>query len=176
VTLLLAALLAATPAATPAATGGVWLDVPYAAGPDRACGSAVAWMVTAYWAQNRGTPDRVPPVEETHERLFRPLKEGVTTGDLEAYFKGLGFRTFAFSATLADVEHHLRRGRPLIVILEPAGPGAPLHYVTIAGIDPGRNLILLNDPAGRKLQKMDLRRFERQWQGTGRWTLLAVPE
>jgi ribosomal silencing factor RsfS len=53
---------------------------------------------------------------------------------------------------------------------------APLHYVVIAGLDPERQLVLLNDPAQRKLLQEDRSRFEQEWKGAGRWTLLALPE
>jgi hypothetical protein len=51
-----------------------------------------------------------------------------------------------------------------------------LHYVVVAGLDQERKLVLLNDPAQRKLLMEDRSRFEREWKGAGRWTLLALPE
>jgi len=63
----------------------------------------------------------------------------------------------------------------LIVALKP-GSMAPLHYVVVAGIDQERQLVLVNDPAQRKLLKEDRSRFEREWKGAGRWTLLALPD
>jgi uncharacterized protein YvpB len=50
-----------------------------------------------------------------------------------------------------------------------------MHYVVIAGIDSGQGLVYVNDPAQRKLLKLDRRTFEREWSVPGRWTLLAVP-
>ncbi|HMK22653.1 MAG TPA: hypothetical protein VK466_09985, partial [Terriglobales bacterium] len=55
------------------------------------------------------------------------------------------------------------------------GRGTPLHYVVVAGIDAEHRVVLLNDPAERKLLQRDFDTFEKEWRGTGHWTLLAVP-
>ena len=66
-------------------------------------------------------------------------------------------------------------GRPLIAALKP-GSGSSLHYVVVAGLDQPQQLVLVNDPAQRKLLKEDQSQFEREWKAAGHWTLLAVPE
>jgi hypothetical protein len=48
--------------------------------------------------------------------------------------------------------------------------------VVVAGFDPAKKLVLVNDPAERKLLQRDLSTFEKEWKGTGNWTLLAVPQ
>ena len=95
--------------------------------------------------------------------------------DMQRYFEQNGYSAFTFAGEWSDLEQHLERGRPLIVALKPGSTG-PLHYVVVAGIDQERQLILVNDPAQRKLLKEDRSRFEREWKGTGRWTLLALPD
>ena len=50
-----------------------------------------------------------------------------------------------------------------------------LHYVVVAGVDDSSQVVLLNDPAQRKLLKEDRAQFEHEWKATGFWTLLAVP-
>jgi predicted double-glycine peptidase len=90
---------------------------------------------------------------------------------MERYFEQSGFRAFVFKGEWADLGHHLARGRPLIVALrEPRSD----HYVVLTGLD-GREVVLVNDPAQRKLLKVDRASFERAWKGTGNWTLMAVP-
>jgi hypothetical protein len=44
------------------------------------------------------------------------------------------------------------------------------------GLDPAQNLIVVNDPADRKLLKLEAAAFEKEWKGTGHWMLLAVPQ
>jgi hypothetical protein len=46
----------------------------------------------------------------------------------------------------------------------------------VAGIDWEKGIVLLNDPAQRKLLKQDRDGFEKQWRFTGKWTLLALPQ
>jgi ABC-type bacteriocin/lantibiotic exporter with double-glycine peptidase domain len=89
------------------------------------------------------------------------------------YFEANGFRAFAFPADWVDIERQLHYGRPLIVALK---PGASLHYVVVAGVDEPEQLVLVNDPAQRKLLKEDQSQFEREWKAAGNWALLAVPQ
>ena len=46
----------------------------------------------------------------------------------------------------------------------------------LPGLIRAKNLVLVNDPAERKLLQRDLSTFEKEWKGTGNWTLLAVPQ
>jgi hypothetical protein len=91
------------------------------------------------------------------------------------YFRQNGYRAFAFAGQSADLERQLRLGRPLLVALKP-GSRSSLHYVVVAGLDQPGQLVLVNDPAQRKLLKEDISQFEREWRRAGNWTLLAVPE
>jgi len=54
--------------------------------------------------------------------------------------------------------------------------GPALHYVVVVGLDARQQLVLVNDPAQRKLLQEDASRFEREWKAAGHWLLLAVPE
>ena len=47
--------------------------------------------------------------------------------------------------------------------------------MVIDGIDTERNLVTMNDPAVRKLLSEERGRFEKEWNATRNWTLLAVP-
>ncbi|HLI29469.1 MAG TPA: C39 family peptidase, partial [Terriglobia bacterium] len=76
----------------------------------------------------------------------------------------------------SDLADHLGKGRPLIVCLREPGIESTLHYVVVAGLDPGRNVVLVNDPARRKLTMLAQASFERQWATAHNWTLLAVPQ
>ncbi|MGE5322709.1 MAG: cysteine peptidase family C39 domain-containing protein, partial [Actinomycetota bacterium] len=86
-----------------------------------------------------------------------------------------GFRTFALKGDWALLREHLEKGRPLIVALKPAKGEIALHYVVVAGLDWSSDVLMINDPAQRKLLKVERRRFEKEWQAVGRWTLLAIP-
>lgn len=154
---------------------GVWLDVPFVRQSKNACGPASIAMVMQYWSEQRGAASG-PEADagRIQEALYSRPAHGIYASGLERYLQQHGFRTFAFSAGWADLRQHLEKGRPLIVGLKPGG-GTALHYVVVAGISQEPRLVLVNDPAERKLLKRDWASFEREWSATGKWTLLALP-
>ncbi len=159
-----------------AAAPGVWLDVPFVKQPKDGCGAAVVAMVIQYWSQQQGrAADAAAEVDAIQRALYSPDAHGIYASALEQYFREHGFRAFALAATWQDLQQHLEKGRPLIVALQPAAK-APLHYVVVVGIDPPQQLVLVNDPAERKLLKRNRSEFEKEWQRAGHWTLLALPE
>jgi predicted double-glycine peptidase len=173
--------------AMPAAEdSGVWLDVPFVKQEKDGCGAASVAMVMQYWFDRRNCADGkqasgdacAPEVDaaEIYRALYTPGARGVYASAMERYFKQRGFSAFAFRGDWDDLLNHLRKGRPLIVALKPSEAGAPLHYVVVAGLDTGAGLVLLNDPAQRKLLKQDRADFEKQWSGVDKWTLLALPQ
>ncbi len=169
----LGALCGLARAADPA---GVWIDVPFVAQQGEGCGAASLAMVMQYWEQKLGRAATASSDYAQIERaLYSPGAHGIYASAMEHYLRGNGYRTFAFAGTLGDLAEHVAKGRPLIVALEP-GKGEPLHYVVVAGVDPARQTVLVNDPAQRKLLAEDTARFEREWKAAGSWTLLAVPE
>jgi len=153
----------------------VWLDVPFVKQEKNGCGAASIAMVMQYWQRQQGQgANASSDAEEIQKILYAAGARGIYASDLERYFREHSYQTFAFAGRVEDLRTHLGKGRPLIVALEPSR-GAPLHYVVIAGYNPGERVVLLNDPGERKLLKRDLYSFEKEWGGTGHWTLLAVP-
>ena len=153
---------------------GIWLDVPFVKQERNGCGAASVAMVMKYWQRQQG---EVPDADaETIQRaLYSQRAHGIYASDLESYFASHGFRAFAFKAQWEDLKTQLEKGRPLIVALKPVS-GAELHYVVVVGLDWEQDLVLVNDPAERKLLKQDRARFEEEWKEAGNWTLLAVPQ
>ena len=160
-----------------AETGGVWLDVPFVLQEKEGCGAASIAMVMQYWRQKRGNPagETADALYIQHE-LYSREAHGIRASDMERYLQRQGFRTFAFQGEEGDLERHLEKGRPLIVALKLGGGATPLHYVVVVGVDGQRDLVLVNDPAQRKLLKQDRSSFEREWTAAGKWTLLALPQ
>ena len=157
--------------------GGVWLDVPFVKQERDGCGAASIAMVMQYWLKQQGRPaSDNPQVTEIKRALYAPGARGIYASAMEEYFQQHGFRTFSFSGEWNDLQQHLQKGRPLIVALKPSGADVPLHYVVVVGLDWEQGLLLLNDPAQRKLLKQDRSGFEKQWSATGKWTLLALPQ
>lgn len=172
--LTLAAFLCAT--ADARAESGYWINVPYVAQQKDGCGAAVISMVMQYWEQQQGyTPGPRSQPKIIFRDLYARSAHGIYASAMERYLQQNGFRTFAFSGQWQDFARELQKGRPLIVALKPDASGS-LHYAVVAGVDPDRQLVLLNDPARRKLLKESRDEFERDWKVTHNWTLLAVPQ
>jgi ABC-type bacteriocin/lantibiotic exporter with double-glycine peptidase domain len=156
---------------------GAWLDVPFVKQEVNGCGSASIAMVMQYWHKQQGRPlSDSAQATQIHQALYVPGTDGIYASAMERYFENHGFRTFSFRGDWELLQQHLQKGRPLIAALKPSGSNRPLHYVVVVGLDPKQDLLLLNDPAQRKLLKQDRSDFEKQWRATGEWTLLAVPE
>lgn len=167
--LLCAAALAAEPA-------NLWLDVPFVEQTKDGCGAASIAMVMQYWEHQQGQriSAEAEPGQILHA-LYSETAHGIYASAMARYFQSNGFHAFAFAADWMDIERQLHYGRPLIVALKPDS-GSTLHYVVIAGLDQPQQLVLVNDPAQRKLLKEDQTEFEREWKAAGNWALLAVPE
>lgn len=158
------------------AEAGLWLDVPFIPQEKNGCGSASIAMVMQYWAQQQKRPlDASADPSEIQRRLYSKQGRGIYASGMEKYFEAHGFRAYVFHGEWPDLQQHLEKGRPLIVALKPQQTGGPLHYIVVAGLDTEQGLVLVNDPAQRKLLKQDRSSFEREWSATGKWTLLALP-
>jgi predicted double-glycine peptidase len=156
---------------------GVWLDVPFVKQEKDGCGAASIAMVMQYWQRQQGEPAR-PDSDaiQIQRALYSAKAHGIYASDMERYFREKGFRTFTIRGAWEDLKQHLDKGRPLIVALQPAGGGAPLHYVVVTGVDQEQGIVMVNDPAQRKLLKQDRPSFEQAWSATGKWTLVALPQ
>jgi ABC-type bacteriocin/lantibiotic exporter with double-glycine peptidase domain len=153
---------------------GLWIDIPFVQQQKDGCGAAAVAMVMQYWQGQQGLPANRNAEYAHIDQALPPSARGIYASSMERYLQQNGYRTFAFAGQWADLEHNLAKGRPLIAALKP-GAGLPLHYVVVAGLDPDQHIVLLNDPAQRKLLKEDDLQFEKEWKAAGNWTLLAVP-
>jgi ABC-type bacteriocin/lantibiotic exporter with double-glycine peptidase domain len=154
---------------------GIWIDVPFVKQEKNGCGAASIAMVMQFWRQKQGqAPDEAADAVFIQKALYSKEGNGIYASEMEKYFQKSGYQTFAFRGEWADLKQHLEKGRPLIVALKPGG--TPLHYVVVTGIDTGHQIVMVNDPAQRKLLKQDQSSFEREWSGAGKWTLLALPQ
>jgi ABC-type bacteriocin/lantibiotic exporter with double-glycine peptidase domain len=156
-----------------AALPGVWLDVPFVKQEKDGCGAASIAMVMQYWQAQQGQPaNDTSDASRIQRALYSAKAHGIYASDMERYFQEQGFRTFTIRGEWEDLKQHLDKGRPLIVALKPAS-GTALHYVVVTGLGPG--MVMVNDPAQRKLLQEDRSSFEREWSAAGKWTLLVLP-
>jgi predicted double-glycine peptidase len=157
-----------------AGASGLWLDVPYVHQEKDGCGSASLSMLLQYWQAKSFpvAPNRFDPLLIQRE-LYAAKPHGIYASDMLRYLRDSGMDAFAFRGDWSDLRAQLAKGRPLIAGLKPRG--APAHYVVVVGLDPDDSAVLLNDPERGKLVRSDRAEFEKAWQGTSNWTLLAVP-
>jgi ABC-type bacteriocin/lantibiotic exporter with double-glycine peptidase domain len=152
---------------------GVWLDVPFVAQEKNGCGAASIAMIIDYWRAQQGQT-AAADARSVHASVYSPSAEGVYASQMRRYLGEHGFRTWVFRGTWGDIDHHLQKGRPLIVALKSGR--SDLHYVVITGIDSHNQVVFKHDPAVRKLVKQHRTAFEKQWKGAAWWALLALPE
>jgi ABC-type bacteriocin/lantibiotic exporter with double-glycine peptidase domain len=153
----------------------LWIDVPFVQQPREGCGAASIAMVMQYWAAQPG--GRTVPgadVGQIQRQLYSPKEHGIPASSMEQYLRQRGFVAIAFNGNWDDLDQQLRKGRPLIAALKPQGQ-SQLHYVVIDGIDPVHALVMMNDPAVRKLLTEERAEFEKEWSATRNWVLLALP-
>jgi ABC-type bacteriocin/lantibiotic exporter with double-glycine peptidase domain len=159
-----------------AVASAIWLDVPFVQQTKDGCGGASIAMVMQYWQRQQGKSlDGSAGEAQIQRSLYSSAAHGIYASALEQYLQQHGFRTFAFHGQWEDLQQHLEKGRPLIVALKPSPGSSALHYVVVAGIDANQQMVLVNDPAQRKLLEEQRSSFEHEWSATERWTLLAVP-
>lgn len=161
----------------PQESAGVWLDVPFVKQGEDGCGSAAISMVLQYWSAHGAQVDsKRGDAAAIQKQLFSRKARGIFASDMENYFKGSGFKVFVLEGRWADLEEQLKRGRPLIVSVQPGDAKTPLHYVVVTGIDWQRDAVFVHDPARGKLLRIERADFEKQWRSNRNWLLLAVPQ
>jgi len=165
-----------TPAVVAGAGGRVWLDVPYVHQEKNGCGSAALAMVLQYWAQKGAAiaPERTDEAR-IQSALYSREDRGIRASAMEQFLRESGFSPYVFKGEWRDLGNHLEKGRPLIASIQPGGKSS-LHYVVVVGIDREKEGVLLNDPERGKLFRVERAEFEKEWQRTNYWTLLAVPK
>jgi predicted double-glycine peptidase len=169
-----ALLMAFAPLLRAAAAESQWLDVPFVQQTRDGCGSAAIAMVVQYWARRyRSLDGAAADTERINRFLPATPAKGIQGAALKKYLEDRGFNVYVFTGELNDLEHHLEKGRPLVVCLGLKGSRAPLHYAVVAGMD--RGSVRLNDPARGKLIREDRETFLAAWKVTENWVLLAVP-
>jgi ABC-type bacteriocin/lantibiotic exporter with double-glycine peptidase domain len=136
------------------------------------CGLCVVTMLARYY----GMPVDAEDVERV--RRLATAEEGASGGLLAEVLKANGFDAAVFRGELLDEEtprgiaYHLRRGRPVVVMVSLRGKRS--HYMVVTGHDPAAGRVFLADPAGGSLS-CSSGAFVEMWERCGRFALLAVP-
>jgi predicted double-glycine peptidase len=158
-------------------SAGIWLDVPFVKQSEDGCGSAAISMLLQYWSAHGVRIDsQRADAGAIQKRLYSHKARGIFASGMQSYLEDSGFRVFPLDGNWNDLLEHLKKGRPLIVSLQPENGGGPLHYVVVTGIDWQSGAVFINDPARGKLLRMERADFEKQWRPNRNWMLLVVPE
>ena len=161
----------------PQESAGIWLDVPYVKQTEDGCGSAAISMLLQYWnAHGMRIDSQRADAAAIQKQLYSPKGHGIFASDMQSYLEASGFQVFPLNGKWTDLLEHLKKGRPLIISLQPGSASSPLHYVVVTGIDWQKDAIFIHDPARGKLLRVERADFEKQWRPNRNWMLLAVPE
>lgn len=139
---------------------GNWLmvrDVPVVRQEARDdCGAAALASVLKFWGRD-ATPSAIEARIGQENRRLR-------AGDIVAYARQEGLRSYVFFGNLADIRYELEQGRPVLVGLGKAldSKRAVLHYEVVVGYEPKQARLLLIDP-DRGFQVDSVDGFSTEW-------------
>jgi hypothetical protein len=128
------------------------------------CGVAAVAMVLS-----RHAPEARPPSP-------RVPKGGLRAGELRDLLRDQGLRSFVIEGTVADLEHELAAGRPVIVgtITPVTRDRAAHHFEVVVALHPRERRVATIDPAaGWRVHELD--DFVARWRASGRTAVVALP-
>lgn len=120
------------------------------------CGAAALTSVLRFWGRS-ATPASIEAQIGRDNRRLR-------AGDMVAYARREGLRSYVFFGDLADIRYELERGRPVLVGLGKAldSKRGVLHYEVVIGYEPKQERLLLLDP-DRGFQVDSVAGFSQEW-------------
>lgn len=149
---------------------GAYIEaVPFYRQTESLCGPAALAGVLSFWGRPL-SPERIA------ERIYLPELRGTLPTDMENFAREQGFETASSNGTLDHLKEHIRRGVPVICLLDLGfGPYRRPHYVTAVGFDDVRAVIVEHDGL-RPDQLMEYKAFDKAWLRAGRWMLVIKPK
>jgi predicted double-glycine peptidase len=146
---------------------GRLLTVPYVTQPPKLCGGAALSMVLRYWGARNVFPADFAALVDEAEGGIRASALAQAATD-----RGwLAVPSAGADGDLSELEREVRKGRPLIVLIEDGV--TRYHYVVVAGFTPTG--VILHDPARAPFRVVARDRFLREWNAAGRWFMLVLP-
>lgn len=126
---------------------------------EKGCGAACLAMVLGHWGV-------ATPVEEIERECSGGDEAGLRATALRDAATRRGLSAYLFAGTVADIEHELERGRPVVVgLAKPHGEGTTAHFEVVIGLHSGGARIAALDP-GIGLTSDTLAGFEAEWRVT----------
>jgi ABC-type bacteriocin/lantibiotic exporter with double-glycine peptidase domain len=151
-------------------TRGHYIEgVPFYQQSEAACGPAALASVFAFW----GRPESL---EKITAGIFLPKLRGTLPMDMENYAREAGFKTTSSSGTLAELKAHVRKGLPVICLLDLGfGLYHQPHYITVVGFDEAHAVIIGHDGVTPN-SLIGYEKFDKDWRRAGRWMLVIEPK
>ncbi len=148
---------------------GLSLDVPYVHQKGKLCGPASLAMVLQYWG--------VRETQHTLRELIPIMQDdGVEPEQLKKVAEEAGFTAFVYSGDFEDLEHHLSKGRPIIVQIQSSRLLRTFHYIVVVGVDHKNQTLLVHDPGSNPLEKISYSSLRRNWGKTNFLSILILPK
>lgn len=142
--------------------------VPFFPQDDYQCGPA-ALAMTAAAAGAQVTP------EQLVSQVYLPGRQGSLQLEMLAAGRRLGLVTHRIRPDLETLLQEVAAGNPVVVLQNLSFQFAPVwHYAVAVGFDRGSNTIVLHSGRTENLE-MSLHAFERTWERSERWAMLAMP-
>jgi tetratricopeptide (TPR) repeat protein len=143
-------------------------SVPFYAQDDYQCGPAALAMVL----EAGGKP--VQP-EALKTQVYLPDRQGSLQVEMLAAARRNGFVAVELNPKLSDLLQEIAGGNPALVLQNLALDWVPAwHYAVAIGYDLPAQTIVLRSGTERRLE-LPLSTFERTWQRSGYWAMLALP-
>lgn len=134
------------------------------------CGLAAISALCGYYRVD------IPTQQRAELAQLASSEKGLSGSELRTALERNGMEVYLFEGRLREgptsLQDNIFARRPLLVMTELAGSH---HYCLVVGVDPDNDTLVLLDPTlGRVV--MQAADFERQWDLTQRFTMLAVPK
>jgi ABC-type bacteriocin/lantibiotic exporter with double-glycine peptidase domain len=130
------------------------------------CGAAAIAMVVSFW-----TAEPSAGLLAT----LRPVRPpGLEAGRLRDFARQRRLRAYLVSGTIADLDHELAAGRPIVVgLYKPQRKGSLTHYEVVVGLNRQTGTVVTLDPAEGWRQN-NLPNFLEEWKHSSNLALVVV--
>jgi ABC-type bacteriocin/lantibiotic exporter with double-glycine peptidase domain len=133
---------------------------------DDDCGAASLSTVLAVWGVDASA-------ETLRKECAVADESGLRATSLRDAARRRGLSAFLLAGRVADLDHELRRGRPVLVgVVKSAGTVSVTHFEVVVGLHPGAARVAALDPA-RGLVCDALADFAGEWAATKGVTLVV---
>jgi ABC-type bacteriocin/lantibiotic exporter with double-glycine peptidase domain len=144
------------------------LAVPFFPDDTDQCGPATLASVLTFW----GVPTEP---QRLRQEIYLPKLRGTLPIDVVAAVRARGLQAKTYSGSLDNLKAEVAAGHPVVAFLNLGTKLIPQgHYVVVTGFDDRREGLYLHSGLERNTF-VSYDRFLKNWEKTGRWSLLVLP-